>query len=568
MTKGKTVSFPEFLPFGREHYRELKRRQIIRLLLTYLAPLVFLTAYFSYQYEAMMDDSRRLHLSAIAESQVNTLDLFLSERRVNLANLIDDPRFQSPPSAETMDGYLQRLRKASTAFVDIGFFDTAGVQTAYAGPYPSLAQRDYGSEPWYLDLKGRSDNFIITDIYLGFRQQPHFTIAVSRVLDGRYVVLRATLSPEKLYEYIRSIDGSQDVWTSIVNRDGYYQLVTEHIGTPLETSSFVPPDTPRLGADRIRIAGARVDYAYSWLRTADWALIAQPAHGTGQPLLSGTRLRMLGVAGIFVLAGLAMSFYRAQRIVEAQIETDKTRAQLEHAAKLASVGELAAGIAHEINNPLAVISEEAGLIKDLLDPQFEETISPEEIQQRLGTVQQEAYRCRDITRKLLRFVRRSDLDLKPHHVHDLIDSVVDGLLGPEIAVSNVELVKQYGEGIPEIITDRNQLQQVILNIVNNAVDAIGAKRGTITITTQREGRRVRLALSDTGKGMSANQLDKIFLPFYTTKEVGKGTGLGLSVSYGIVKSLGGEIQVESRPRQGSTFTIILPTKSKPVGGKS
>ncbi len=560
-------------PYNDEHYREVKRRNIIRLLITYLTPLILLTVYFFVQYDAMVREGRRLHLRAIAENQANTLNLFLSERIVNLSNLFNDPKFPAAPTSADMDGYLIRLQRSSPAFVDIGFFDSSGVQAAYAGPYPSLEMRNYGSEAWYQDLRGRDSNFVITDIYLGFRNQPHFTIAVRKTVGGGFLVLRATLSPDKLYEYITSLEGSSEVNTSIVNTAGYYQVVTPDIGTPLETSSIVPPGTPRLGMEEVDVEGASVTYAYSWLRTADWALTVRWSGGHMESFLSEFGVKLIAIAVGVILLIFVIIINRARKLVDMQKDSDRTRAQLEHASKLASVGELAAGIAHEINNPLAVISEEAGLMKDLMSPEFGGSISREEIAERLDTISQSVFRCRDITRKLLGFVRKTDFDLKPHNVQRLIDSVVDGLLGPEMAVSNIELVRDFKPNVPDIITDGNQFQQVLLNIINNAVDAIRGP-GKITITCAFVDGMVQITVSDTGKGIAPDQMDKIFMPFFTTKEVGKGTGLGLSVSYGIIRSFGGTITVDSTIGVGTTFTIRVPlrpgksTAAEPAGRKS
>ena len=524
-----------------------------------MAPLIILAGYFFFQYNAMVSESRRLHLRAIAENQANTLDLFLTERLVNLSNVIDDPKFKTDPATPELQSYLNKLRMNSAAFVDIGTFDSTGVQVAYSGPYPSLEKRDYGSETWFTALRDDNENFIITDIYLGFRQQPHFTIAVSRIINDRYTVLRATLSPERISDYISGLEGSQEVFTSIVNKAGFYQVVTPHLGTHLEASSIVPPETPRLGTEKIDIDDTEVIYAYSWLRTADWALTVQWSRPSDQGLASISMLRLLGISLLVILLILVIIINRARKLVALQKESDRTRAQLAHAAKLASVGELAAGIAHEINNPLAVISEEAGLIKDLMNPEFGEPIENRELIPHLDNISESVFRCRDITRKLLGFVRKTDINLQQHDIHDIIDGVVDGLLGPEIQVSNVEVEKKYQRQIPPLTTDKNQLQQVILNIINNSRDAI-AGAGKITIATDYDGRMIIVTFSDTGKGIRPDQLDKIFMPFFTTKEVGKGTGLGLSVSYGIIKSLGGEITVESTVGVGTTFTIKLPLR--------
>ena len=547
------------LLFDERSYRELKRKQLIRLFLTYLAPLLLILIYFSYQYNQLASDSWRLHLTAIAENQANTFNLFLTERVVNLNNVIDDPEFRNNNSSEDLEGSLQGLKRVSETFIDLGFFDSSGVQDSYAGPYPSLEKRDYSSEGWFTELKETNEEFIITDIYLGFRQRPHFTIAVRREFNGTYAVLRATLDPEKIYDYMSSLEGASEVSISMVNEDGYYQLVTPHIGTPLETSSFVPPDEPRLGAQEIEIEGSSFDYAYSWLRMADWALIVQPTEQhRSRSFVSGPQWRLFLIAIPLVLLLTWAIFNRANKLVTLQMEADRTRLQLEHAAKLASVGELAAGIAHEINNPLAVINEEAGLIEDLINPEFGPTTETEELLPHLHTITKSVFRCRDITHKLLGFVRKEEVELRSYDLGKVIDGVVDGLLGKRPAVSNIEIVRNYSSQISEIETDANQLQQVLLNIINNAIDALEGQPGRIAIRTFARAKKVCIAVSDSGMGITAEQMSNIFMPFFTTKEVGKGTGLGLSVSYGIVKNLGGDIEVQSKVGEGSTFTILLP----------
>jgi two-component system NtrC family sensor kinase len=550
----------DFLPYGEQHYKELWRKQFVRLLLLYSGPLLVAIIYFSFQYNALIHESNQLHLQATAESHASTLNLFLMERVANLENLIGDLRILRSATSETLEEYLEGLVRISETFVDLGLFDESGVQTAYVGPYPSLENRNYGSEPWYERLRATEKTYIVTDIYLGFREKPHFTIGVKRVVEDEPLVLRATLDPERIYAYMRSLKGAEEVAISIVNRDGYYQVVTPHIGTPLEASSLVPPPVPSLGAETVEIEGHSVAYAYSWLEMADWALIVQPSPLNASQYFAGVPKKFFVFAGAILILVVITAVVRAQKLVALQKQTDRTQAQLEHAAKLASVGELAAGIAHEINNPLAVINEEAGLLKDFMDPSLSEPVNSGEWTSHLDSIQESVFRCRDITHKLLKFVRKTDVELQEHDIHQVIDSVVDGLLGRELALSNIEVNRSYDYGSPRLLTDRNQLQQVFLNILNNAVDALEGKPGKITVATERDEKWLRIAITDTGPGITQDQLGKIFLPFYTTKGVGKGTGLGLSVSYGIVKDLGGEIEVESKLNVGSTFTIRLPLR--------
>ena len=446
-------------------------------------------------------------------------------------------------------------------FVDIGFFDSSGAQLAYAGPYPSLESRNYRNEQWFATLLTSDDNFVITDVYLGFRQQLHFTMAVSRTVGDRLLVLRATLDPGRMYEYIASRQSAGDATTYIVNRNGVYQLVEKKLGQPLDTCPVFVSTDARSGFGKSVVQSGSAQYAFWWLRNAEWALIALSTPGADSFFSTTQSLAWIIFAALLLIATLVV-FNRAGKIVAQQKETDQTRAQLEHAAKLASVGELASGIAHEINNPLAVITEEAGLLMDYTDPQFNLSLEVDELRSRLDTIQKSAFRCRDITRKLLRFVRKTDFDLQEYDIHEIIDGVVDGLLGPEITVSKISIERQYDHSLRKLRTDDNQLQQVILNMINNAGDAIGDNAGTIKIATSSRGKNVIVSISDTGCGMTQEQLEKVFLPFFTTKEVGKGTGLGLSVSYGIIRGLGGEIEVESAKDHGTTFRLVLPFKQR------
>ena len=544
-----------------KHYRELLRRNILRLFLSYLAPFILLTTYFHLQYRANVAESRRLHLKSIAEHQANMLDLFLQERLVNLNNQIDDPKLSIPPSSAKLQTVLDELMKDSDAFIDVGYFDSTGIQQSYAGPIPALEKKDYSREVWFKDLKLNEDNFIITDIYLGFRKKPHFTIAVSRVIEGDYVVMRATIDPEKFYEYIASLERSGEVLISIVNREGYYQLATPRMGTPLEFSSIIPPTSQKLGTEKIKINGSKIKYAYSWLNMADWAIIVQWSDYGNPRLFSGTQLNILAFALMVMIIICTVIIFRAKRLVQFQKERDIVRTQLEHAAKLASVGELAAGIAHEINNPLAIISEKTGLMKDMMNPEFGLNPSVKDFAPHLEAIHDAVFRGRDITRKLLSFVRKTNPDLKPLQIHKLLDAIVDGFLEREMAASDIEIVKEYAPDIPQIVSDWNQLNQVILNLLKNAADAIKPP-GKITITTSCKESDIVISIRDSGIGMSKAQLSRIFMPFYTTKAVGKGTGLGLSVSYSIIENLGGKIEVESTLGEGSVFSIRLPLEMK------
>lgn len=540
------------------HVRELFWHTLGRLLFLYFVPLLLLAIFFQLQYRHVQRDSLRAHLQALAEHQANTFDLFLRERLVNLGNINRDPRFDE---AADLSAFLAELQRASDAFVDLGVVAPDGTLTSYAGPVRYAGPVHYADEPWFQALCVAPEGSVITEIYLGFRGRPHFTIAVRRGEGASARILRAALSPERLAEYLSTLEGASEVHAAVVNGEGVLQLSTSRVGEPLEPSAFVPPPRPGRGfVPRTRSASARPDYAYAWLSETPWALVVIDARAAGAGAPGPARWILPVTLAAFLFMGLVI-LVRTRQVVGEHLATERHEAelsgQLVHAAKLASVGELAAGIAHEINNPLAIIAEEVGVLRDSMDPELPQEEEELDVEDHLVAIHEAVFRCRDITRKLLTFVRQREVNVEPHDLHDILDEVLEALLGHELAISNVVVERHFDTRIPRIPTDRNQLVQVFVNLVKNAMDAMPTG-GRLSATTQLVGDKVRTSIRDTGCGMTPAQLDKVFMPFFTTKEPGKGTGLGLSVSYTIIRSLGGAFYVTSAPGEGSTFTVELP----------
>jgi signal transduction histidine kinase len=232
---------------------------------------------------------------------------------------------------------------------------------------------------------------------------------------------------------------------------------------------------------------------------------------------------------------------------------------VEYSNKLASIGRLAAGVAHEINNPLAIINEKTGLLKDLVTLS-DATPPREKVLSIADSVLGSVARCQTITHRLLGFARHMDVQSETIDLHTLLKEVL-GFLGREAEYRNINVSFDVAEGLPTIESDRSQLQQVFLNILNNALAAVEIG-GAINITlASGEEHTVVVTVTDDGKGIPETDIKKIFEPFFTTKK-GGGTGLGLSITYGIVKKLGGEISVKSKVGLGTSFTVILPEKRK------
>lgn len=234
--------------------------------------------------------------------------------------------------------------------------------------------------------------------------------------------------------------------------------------------------------------------------------------------------------------------------------------ELVEAEKLASLGRIAAGVAHEINNPLAIINEKAGLMEDILKSS-KDSPNKERFLNLISGILNSINRCRAITHSLLGFARRIEVSIKPLNLNEVAKEV-KGFLEKEISRKNIKMSLNLNEEIPEIKSDKGQIEQVLLNIIKNAIDVVN-EYGLVEVSTgvKDEG-RVYISVRDNGPGMPKDKLKQIFEPFFTTKERGKGTGLGLFVSYGIMKGLGGNIHVESEAGKGSAFTIELPVTAE------
>jgi two-component system NtrC family sensor kinase len=210
--------------------------------------------------------------------------------------------------------------------------------------------------------------------------------------------------------------------------------------------------------------------------------------------------------------------------------------------------------------------EEAGWIDDLLaDEDYGESSTKEELQRAVIQIRTQGQRCKEITHKLLSFARKTD----PRSDHVSLNQIVEdtiSLIRQKTRYANVKIVAELDENLPFVAAPPSELQQVLLNLVNNAVDAIGSEGGTVTLVTKSENGKVIVEVADTGAGIPEPLLSKIFDPFFTTKPVGQGTGLGLSICFGIVNKLHGDIKVKSQVGLGTSFIIMLPAAEPTESG--
>lgn len=252
-------------------------------------------------------------------------------------------------------------------------------------------------------------------------------------------------------------------------------------------------------------------------------------------------------------------FHDLREKIRMKRELEKTQIQLLQAEKMASLGKLAAGVAHQLNNPLGGIILFTKLV-------LEEYELPEKAVADLDRILKDAQRCRDTVKELLEFARQTRQEMRSHDINQAISRTLF-LLENQTLFHNIEIVKKLDQTIPPFPSDIQQMNHLFMNIILNAAQAMdGQGRLTVTTRLSDDGKRAHIEISDTGPGIPENILPHIFDPFFTTKEEGKGTGLGLSLVYGIVENHNGHISVRSKLGEGATFIIELPLENQENGG--
>jgi signal transduction histidine kinase len=257
------------------------------------------------------------------------------------------------------------------------------------------------------------------------------------------------------------------------------------------------------------------------------------------------------IAVLWLVTNVVQVLYRADKVRQVYL----TKAARN--SKMASIGQLAAGVAHEINNPLAIINEKAGFLMDLFSFQ-EEYKADTRLTDAVDSIIRAVKRAGTITHRLLGFARKTDSCAEPINLEETVQEVI-GFVRKEAEYKSININIHIPPSIPQIITDRGKLQQILINLVTNAIAALD-EHGTLTIRARnnKDNESIELYVEDNGCGIPLENQKKVFEPFFTTKAKIGGTGLGLALTYGLIRDLHGTLELESQPDVGTTFTITLP----------
>ncbi len=541
--------------------KRLRNTILLRLLLVSLVPLLILSLYFHYQFKTTLENRSELQLETLVSGHRQAVDRFIQNKISALRGVVNSNLINLPPTKTEVEKLHKVLKSLDDTILDVGIFDEQGRHVAYSGPYEFLKSKNYQKETWFRVLIDTDASHFVSDVYLGYRGQPHFIIAVKARAEKQTWVLRLTVNLQKFQKFVDDVGQIVQSHAFIVNHMGTYQVVPAALGHSLQAAPI--DELLKNAGNRLyetEIDGESYLAVAQSLETVDWTLVVIQTQAAAYAPIQRAQIiiAMIILLGIFgtIIASLLATATLMRQYAHSEANRAELISQLVQAGKMGTMGEMAAGVAHEINNPLAIILSEIGVMEDLLDPRMKQEFSCDDFLQRLNSIREESNRCRSIIHKLLGFARRNKPKISDCELRDVIRETVE-LVKKELALENIDILVDVDPGLPCIHTDEDQLRQVLINLVRNGADAIG-KDGKISISAHDMGDKVSVIVSDTGIGIAPEHIEQIFMPFFTTKEVGKGTGLGLSITHGIVTALGGTINVTSEVGSGTAFELIIP----------
>jgi two-component system NtrC family sensor kinase len=529
-----------------------------------LTPLIVMTIIDFRLSRGAIEAEMLTNTSRMVSNTWRTVSFFLTQRKSALDFVMHDNSYQSMREPGRLAAIFKNLQSGVGGFTDIGLVNAAGNMEAYAGPY-HLQGTNLCNEKCYRQVlkKGTYISDVTGDKGVGRR----IVIAIKHDLpDNTFFVLRAALDAGLLYRLLSQLDIDPNDDAFIINENGILQTPSRHHGGLYDKIDLPVPE-PASEAKVIEAEDASSNpilIGYAYIPGTSFILMIIRDKSEVTALWLRPRLKLIGFLvlsiAIILFAILGGATYLVNRIHVADQKRVVALHQVEYTNKLASLGRLSSGVAHEINNPLAIINQKVGLIKDLFIFK-EEYAGDEKLMGLIDEVLASVQRCSSITRRLLDFSRHMESRIEPIDLKEMIHEVL-AFLEKEAERRRVDIIVDHIDNIPEFESDRGSLQQILLNLFNNAFAAM-EDGGRLEIAVNRQDEDVVcVTVADNGCGIPAEDITRVFEPFFSTRGDQGGPGLGLSITYGLVKEIGGDIQVDSTVGKGTRFSVLLPMQTE------
>jgi two-component system, NtrC family, sensor kinase len=483
----------------QQYYSRLFRKFILLTILCSLVPLLLVGWGINLHYTRFAKERMLNYLQTQVEHHKKIIELFLAENSAKLQLIAQSHSLDFLTRASNLSDIFEMINRDFLVITDLGVIGSDGRHLAYIGPY-DLMSKNYSETFWFKEVMEKG--LFISDMFMGFRKEPHFIIAVTRLENDRTWILRATINTDVFRSLVENVRIGKTGEVYLLNREGIFQTTPRFSGKIMEQAPY--PLTAFHLDPQVRILEPaknegdatipRQIVCETWLENPPWLLVVKQNYAEAFTEVNHANYATLIFLHLSALTILIVTVLITRHMISVikkrDSEADQLSRQLMQTGKLAAIGQLSAGVAHEINNPLAIVLTERQLLLDaarqypIRQPEFESQFSDSMTQ-----IDVQVQRCKRITQNLLRFSRRTESLLESVDINQFIKEVIE-LMEREARASGIKFFAELDDGLPPLISDPSQLQQVFLNMITNAIDAHDGKPyGSIRIKTRPDAKR-------------------------------------------------------------------------------
>jgi len=531
------------------YFRKVWASVVLSLLLAAFLPLILIGGGMQYYAASILKQRilESLHTEVI--NHKTAIDQFLSERAMDIKLVAQNIPLASLKDPIALERIFQSLCREAPYFSDLGILNAQGQHLNYVGPY-KLMSKNYTDAFWFVEVMNKG--FYISDVFLGFRNTPHFIMAFKEVSDEGIWVIRATIGTAYFNDIVRIIKSKRSGDAYLINKDGIYQTTPSIAGKLMASSGFQNID--HFEGVRQMEKGKQI-LMMIWQEKAPWISVVEMNRDDVYQDIR--RARNIGII-IFVLSAIliVMTIFLTTNYLVSRLEYKRRSIrfldqQLRQFNKMVLANQVSRGYLHDMKDILCNIDVAVTWVQETA-----RRYNIRELDQTTEQIKSEISLGKEAIEKCNEFHRTSAAIIVDCRINTIIDDILDIFSG-NLRFNNITIVRHYDDSLTTIRSDVSLLKQVLANVIINAISAVNGN-GEITITTIKRPDGVTIKIADNGPGISESNIEKIFDPLFSTDPA--GLGLGLAISRDILDKIGGSIFAISKPGEGATFVIELPLR--------